>query len=100
MFKIRESQKMGKLSDRAAIVTGASQGSGYGAAIAMAREGAAVVLVSRTRSKLQSVADEVAAFGGQSLVHPADVSDRAAIAGIVAATLERFGKINILVNAA
>ena len=40
---------MGKLDGKVAIVTGASQGSGYGAALAMAREGARVVLVSRTR---------------------------------------------------
>jgi len=47
---------VGKLQGKVAIVTGASQGSGYGAAIAMAREGAAIVLVSRTRAKLEAVA--------------------------------------------
>jgi NAD(P)-dependent dehydrogenase (short-subunit alcohol dehydrogenase family) len=91
---------VGKLEGRVAIVTGASQGSGYGAAIAMAREGAAIVLVSRTRAKLEAVAAEIAGFGGRSLVHPADVSDRAALEGIVAATVERFGRIDVLVNAA
>ncbi len=53
---------VGKLQGKVAIVTGASQGSGYGAAIAMAREGAAIVLVSRTRAKLEAVAAEIAAF--------------------------------------
>jgi NAD(P)-dependent dehydrogenase (short-subunit alcohol dehydrogenase family) len=91
---------MGKLANKVAIVTGASQGSGYGAAIAMARAGAAIVLVSRSRSKLEPVADEIAALAGRSLIFPADVSDRSAPAAIIAATLERFGKIDILVNAA
>ncbi len=91
---------MGKLQGKVAIVTGASQGSGYGAAIAMAREGAAIVLVSRTRAKVEAVAAEIAAFGGESLVHPADVTDRAALEGIAAAAVERFGRIDILVNAA
>jgi len=91
---------VGKLQGKVAIVTGASQGSGYGAAIAMAREGAAIVLVSRTKTKLEAVAAEIAAFGGESLVHPADVADRAALESMVTAAAERFGRIDILVNAA
>jgi NAD(P)-dependent dehydrogenase (short-subunit alcohol dehydrogenase family) len=91
---------MGKLDNKVAIITGASQGSGYGAAIAMAREGAAIVLVSRTVSKLQAVAREITEFGGRSLVHAADVSDRTTPAAIVAATIQHFGRIDILVNAA
>jgi NAD(P)-dependent dehydrogenase (short-subunit alcohol dehydrogenase family) len=91
---------VGKLQGKVAIVTGASQGSGYGAAIAMAREGAAIVLVSRTRAKLEAVSAEIAAFGGESLVYPADVTARPALESIVAAAAERFGRIDILVNAA
>src|SRR5215472_16011555 len=91
---------MGKLQGKVAIVTGASQGSGYGAAIAMALEGAAIVHVSRTRAKHEAVAAKIAAFGGESLVYPADVTERAALEGSVAAAVERFGRIDILVNAA
>jgi NAD(P)-dependent dehydrogenase (short-subunit alcohol dehydrogenase family) len=91
---------MGKLDGKVAIVTGASQGSGYGAARAMAREGASVVLVSRTREKLEGVAREIEAAGGTAMVHPADVTDRAAIEALVAATAARFGRIDVLVNAA
>lgn len=91
---------MGKLDGKVAIVTGASQGSGYGAARAMAREGASVVLVSRTREKLEGVAREIEAAGGAAIVHPADVTDRVAIEALVAATVARFGRIDVLVNAA
>lgn len=91
---------MGKLDGKVAIVTGASQGSGYGAAIAMAREGAAIVLVSRTRSKLEAVAREITEIRARSLVYAADVSDRTTPEAIVAASIERFGRIDILVNAA
>jgi meso-butanediol dehydrogenase/(S,S)-butanediol dehydrogenase/diacetyl reductase len=91
---------MGKLDGKVAIVTGASQGSGYGAALAMAREGARVVLVSRTRSKLETVAREIEDAGGIAMVHAADVTDRAAMAAMVDATVARFGRIDVLVNAA
>ena len=91
---------MGKLDGKVAIVTGASQGSGYGAALAMAREGARVVLVSRTRSKLETVAREIEDAGGIAMVHAADVTDRAAMAAMVDATVARFERIDVLVNAA
>jgi NAD(P)-dependent dehydrogenase (short-subunit alcohol dehydrogenase family) len=91
---------MGKLDGKVAVVTGASQGSGYGAAIAMAREGAAIVLVSRTQSKLDAVAREITELGGRSLVHAADISDRTTPEAVVAASIARFGRIDILVSAA
>jgi NAD(P)-dependent dehydrogenase (short-subunit alcohol dehydrogenase family) len=91
---------MGKLEGKIAIVTGASQGGGYGCAIAMAQHGAAVVLVARTRAKLEAVAKEIEDFGGRALVHPADISDPSTYDGIVKATLDAFGRIDVLVNAA
>lgn len=91
---------MGKLDGKVAIVTGASQGSGYGASVAMAREGASVVLVSRTREKLESVAKEIEAASGVAMVRPADVTDRVALDAMVQEVAERFGRIDVLVNAA
>ncbi len=91
---------MGKLDGKVAIVTGASQGSGYGASLAMAREGAKVVLVSRTREKLEVVAREIEGAGGTAMAHPADVTRRDAMVDMVKATVERFGRIDVLVNAA
>jgi NAD(P)-dependent dehydrogenase (short-subunit alcohol dehydrogenase family) len=66
----------------------------------MAREGASVVLVSRTRQKLEAVAREIEAAGGIAMVHPADVTQRDAIEALVEATAARFGRIDVLVNAA
>lgn len=83
-----------------ALVTGAGQGMGRGIALALAAEGARVALVGRTAAKLDAVATEVAERGGEALVVAADVSDRDAAFGAVATVLERWGRIDTLVNAA
>ena len=90
----------GILQGRVAIVTGAGQGSGRGCALALASEGAAVTLVGRTGSKLESVAGEITSAGGRALVALCDVTQPDAIHRAVASTLERFGGVHILVNAA
>lgn len=90
----------GRLSGRAVIVTGAGQGGGYGAAIALAQDGAAVTLMGRTRAKLDRVAEEIAGFGGEALVYPGDVTLSSDIAGVVDATVARFGNVRGLVCAA
>lgn len=90
----------GKLSGRGVIVTGAGQGGGYGSAIALAREGAGVTLMGRTRSKLERVADEIAGFGGEALVYAGDVTLADDIAGVVTETVSRFGSLQGLVCAA
>jgi NAD(P)-dependent dehydrogenase (short-subunit alcohol dehydrogenase family) len=64
----------GKLTARVAIVTGAGQGGGMGAALALAAEGASVVLFGRTAAKLERVAAEITARGGQAAVFSGDVT--------------------------
>ena len=91
---------MARLDGKVAIVTGASQGSGYGAARAMAREGASVLLVSRTQARLQAVADEITGEGGTAMAHAADVTDREAVRALVDHAARTFGRIDVLVNAA
>lgn len=88
------------LRGRVAIVTGAGQGSGRGCALALAAEGAAVVLVGRTRSKLETVSAEITGAGGRALVAPCDVTKPAEIDRCVAQTVETFGGVQVLVNAA
>jgi 2-hydroxycyclohexanecarboxyl-CoA dehydrogenase len=90
----------GRLDGRPVIVTGAGQGGGYGSALALAREGAKVVLMGRTRSKLDRVAGEITGFGGEALVYAGDVTRPADIAGVVAETVSRFGSVRGLVCAA
>lgn len=87
-----------KLTGRVAIITGAGKGIGKAIALAYARAGADVVLVSRTRADLEAVAAEVGQTGRQALVVVADVSAAADVERMVAETLHRFGRVDILVN--
>src|SRR5271170_280856 len=90
----------GSFVGKVAIVTGAGQGGGRGAAINFAREGATVVLVGRTASKLEAVAAEIKSLGARSLVVTGDVAVQETIAACVSRTLSAFGRLDILVNAA
>ncbi len=86
---------MGRLESKTAIVTGAGSGIGRACAVALAREGARVALVGRRRELLQDLAQEL---GEAATVITADLTRQGAAAGIVEATLSRFGRIDILVN--
>ncbi len=83
-----------------AIVTGASQGIGRATAIRLAKDFSAVVLVARNRDKLEDTANEVKAAGAQALVIYLNLSDIDAADIIVARTLEKFGRIDALLNIA
>jgi NAD(P)-dependent dehydrogenase (short-subunit alcohol dehydrogenase family) len=87
-----------RLTGKAAIVTGAGRGIGRAIALALAREGCAVTLASRTRVELEAVADEVVGLGARSLPFTADVSAEAEAARLVEETLRAFGRVDILVN--
>jgi gluconate 5-dehydrogenase/2-deoxy-D-gluconate 3-dehydrogenase len=91
---------MTRLAGRVALVTGAGRGIGRGLALGFAREGADVVLVSRTTEELETVAAEARAVGVEALVAAADVRDEAAVHVAVSAATEQFGRIDVLVNAA
>jgi 3-oxoacyl-[acyl-carrier protein] reductase len=86
------------LSDRVALVTGASQGIGRACALKLAQSGAAVALAARGQEKLQTLADEVAAAGGKAVVFPLDVGDEEQIKSTFKAVITQLGKIDILVN--
>lgn len=87
-----------RLDGAVAIVTGASSGLGVAFATALAEAGAAVAIAGRRASRLAETSAEIAARGGEVLVVPTDVADPAACDALVARTLERFGKVSILVN--
>ena len=80
------------------IVTGASRGLGAAVAGWLASAGAGVTLVARSESDLNRVAEDLVRLGGEPLVCSADVADYDACQRAVARTLERFGRIDALVN--
>ncbi len=86
------------LTGKSALVTGAGQGVGQGIALALARHGARVAAVGRTRSKLEDTCRQIAERGGEAVAVEADVKDLASLERCVETVVERLGGIQILVN--
>jgi 3-oxoacyl-[acyl-carrier protein] reductase len=89
---------MADLQGRIALVTGASQGIGRACALELARAGATVALAARNEAKLADVAAEIAAAGGQAAAFALDIASEDSIKTAARAILERFGKVEVLVN--
>ena len=86
------------LAGTTALVTGASSGIGEATAVALAAQGASVALVARRRDRLQDLASRIEGAGGTALVLEADVTDQAQAQDAVAQTVERLGRLDVLVN--
>ncbi len=89
---------MTNLQGRIALVTGASQGIGRACALELARQGATVALAARNEAKLAEVAAEIDAAGGHAAAFALDVSSEDSIRSGAKAILDRYGKVEILVN--
>ncbi|MFO7274232.1 MAG: 3-oxoacyl-[acyl-carrier-protein] reductase [Bacillota bacterium] len=87
------------LSTQVAIVTGATGGLGRAISLALAREGAAVVVnYARSAERAAELVEEIAAQGGEALAVQADVGTPEGAEALVKAALDRFGRVDILVN--
>ena len=89
---------MGSLTGKVAWVTGAGSGIGQAAAIALAAEGASVVLTGRRKSALEATAKMIRKTGGKPLVKPADLMKSTAVVRAAGEIARKFGRLDILVN--
>lgn len=88
-----------QLEGKVAIVTGASRGIGKATALALASQGAAVVVnYASSSGAADAVVAEITGMGGQAIAVNADVSQEAAVEAMVAQTIAQFGRIDVLVN--
>src|SRR6202162_6120531 len=89
---------MFSLKDKVALVTGASQGIGRETALALAEAGAKVAVAARNEEKLAALVQELAGRGGEAVAVKMDVAEAEQIKAGFKAVLEKFGKLDILVN--
>ena len=89
---------MGRVQGQVAVVTGAAKGIGRAIAQRLAEEGAVVALGDIDAAELKRTADSIAAAGGSVITAVGDVTDEGPAAALIAAAVERFGRLDILVN--
>lgn len=88
----------GRLSGQTAIVTGAGTGIGQGIAVAMAKQGARIVIVGRTRETLEETRRKIEAAGSAALIVQGSIADPELAPRVMAEAIAAFGQIDVLVN--
>jgi NAD(P)-dependent dehydrogenase (short-subunit alcohol dehydrogenase family) len=96
----RMTDKLFSLEGRVAVVTGGTSGIGRALSLGLADAGADVIASARRKEQVDKTASEIEARGRKTLRLASDVSDRGTLEALLAAVLERFGKVDILVNCA
>ena len=87
-----------KLRDKVAVITGSTRGLGRAIARAYAREGASVVISSRTPAVVDETVEALRSAGGEVVGVPCDVSDLSQVQHLASQAIKRFGRIDIWVN--
>ena len=91
---------MGRLKGQTAIVVGASSGMGRATALAFVAEGAKVALAARRQGELDALVAEIKRAGGEAVAIAVDVAKRPGVDAVVQGAVERFGRVDVLVNCA
>ncbi len=98
--QMRNNQDLNSLTDKVALITGATSGIGAQQARALSNAGASVVLVGRREDRLKELAEEIRNSGGEADYLAADLSDEGQWDIVVKASLSFFGRVDILCNTA
>jgi 3-oxoacyl-[acyl-carrier protein] reductase len=92
-------ENLQQLKDKVAVVTGASRGIGKAAALALVSQGAKVVInYARSREAAESTVKEITEAGGEAIALQGDVSQSTEVDNLIKTTLDKFGRIDVLVN--
>jgi len=86
------------IEDKVIVITGASSGIGEATALLLAERGAKVVLGARGPDRLEAIATRIAASGGEAVYTRTDVKRREDVSNLVGLAIERYGKLDVLVN--
>lgn len=87
-----------RLKNKVTIITGGGRGIGRAIALGFAAQGSDIVVAARTESEVQSVAEKVCEFGGESLGVVCDVSDEVQVKNLIDAAIGKFNKVDVLIN--
>ncbi|SDQ67036.1 NADP-dependent 3-hydroxy acid dehydrogenase YdfG [Chryseobacterium soldanellicola] len=89
---------MQNIKGKVVAITGASSGIGKAIALELAKNGAKVVLGARRTEKLQQIVEEIKNTGGEAIFHQVDVKDKADLVQLVNAAVEKYGRLDVMVN--
>ena len=88
---------MSNITDKVAVITGASSGIGESTAKFLAPQGAKVVLGARRSNRIDAVVQEISATGGKAIGIATDVTKRAEVEGLIQGAIDAFGRVDVLI---